>query len=64
MRRKKLPTLLPLRGADSHDGRERICVPVIHQMNYFDDEVCRWGIFAQIPGKRGLSAADGGKFCY
>jgi hypothetical protein len=40
--RQELPTLLPLQGGQPHDGRERIRVRKIPQMNYFDDHVCLW----------------------
>jgi hypothetical protein len=32
------------RASNLHDGRERIRINVIHQMNYFDDAVCLQGI--------------------
>jgi hypothetical protein len=48
---EQLPALVPFRAAHLHNGRERIRVREIHQMNYFDDEVCLrrmpgWGQFS------------------
>jgi len=37
---KNSPRSCRFRASNSHDGRERIRLCEIHQMNYFDDDVC------------------------